>query len=77
MYKCDDCGKKFESDHYCSVSGCIVGENDSSAHRIRSEEEKLVDSAVIGFVTNSSVAGALLGGSLLGGVIGSSLRDDD
>lgn len=40
----------------------------------KNRDEKIVSSAIAGFVTNSTIQGTILGGSLLGGLLGDCLN---
>ena len=61
MY-CKHCGKDlgYKRTHDCPKKGLLDADDDSS----------FLVSALIGFGTDSAIAGGLLGGNLLGGVVG-------
>lgn len=67
MY-CKHCGKNLGSSrtHNCSNKGLLDADDDSS----------FLVSALIGFGTDSAIAGGLIGGDFFGGVVGDLLDGD-
>jgi len=63
--KCRRCGKI--GNHYCSVEGRQLSENDDGDFFL---------SMAIGAVTDSAILGGLLGGDLVGGIVGDLLDGD-